>query len=54
MFFCFWIIAVLSEGLQTAFVFAIYFYSVGNPNILFFHIFVFNWKNSLENVPESA
>jgi hypothetical protein len=50
MLFCFLIIAVLSEGIQTAFVFARYFYSLCNAIILVFHIFVFNWKNNLENV----
>jgi len=38
MFFCFWIIAVLCEGIQTAFVFERYFYSVGDPIILVFYI----------------
>jgi DNA polymerase III psi subunit len=47
---CIYIIAVLSEGLQTAFVFAGCFYSLCNPVIIVFHTFVFNWKNSLENV----
>ena len=47
MHYCFWIIAVLSEGIQT---FARYFYFLCDPNILVFHTFVFDWKTSLENV----
>jgi len=54
MHFCFWIIAVLSEGTQTSSVFARYFYSLYNPVILVFHTFVFNWKTSLESVEESS
>ena len=34
MFFIFWIFTVLSEGIQTSFVFARYFYSLFNPIIL--------------------
>ena len=37
MCFCFWIIAVLSDGIQTYFVFARYFYSLCNPIIFVFH-----------------
>ena len=37
MCFCFWIIAVLSEGMQTSFVFARYFYYLCNSVILVFH-----------------
>ena len=54
MRFCFWTIAVLSEGIQTSFVFAKYFYSLCSPIILVFRTFVSNWKPSLENVEESA
>ena len=43
---CFWIIAVLSEGI----LFTIYFYSLCNPDIFLFHSFVFNCKTGLENV----
>jgi hypothetical protein len=35
MCLCFWIIAVLSEGVQTSFMFALYFYSLPDPVILF-------------------
>jgi len=54
MALCFSIIAVLSEGIRTAFVSANFFYSPSNLIIIFFHTFAFNWKNSLENVQESA
>jgi hypothetical protein len=47
---CFCIIAVISEGLQIALVFAGNFYSLCDPIIIVFHTFVFKWKNSLENV----
>ena len=36
MCFCFWISAVISEGIQTSFMFATYFYSLHNPIILVF------------------
>jgi hypothetical protein len=50
MCFYIWITGVLSEGTQTSFVFARYFYSLCNPVILVFHTCVVNWKSSLENV----
>jgi len=50
MHFCFRIIAVLSEGIQTPFVFARYFYFLCDSNILVFHTFILDWKTILENV----
>jgi len=50
MGFCFWMIAVLSEGIQPWFVRASYFYSLCNPVVPDFHSFVFNYKASLEKV----
>jgi hypothetical protein len=50
MGFCFWMIAVLSEGIQPWFVLARYFRSLCNPVVLVFHTFVFNYKAGLKNV----
>jgi len=37
MCFCFWIITVVSEGIQTSCLFARYFYSLCNQTIIIFH-----------------
>ena len=50
MHFCFWIIAVVSEGKQTSFMFARYFCSLCNSVSIVFHTFVFNLKTSLEKL----
>jgi len=50
MYFCLWIIAVLSEDIQAYLLIARYFYFLCKPIILVSHAFVFNWKASLENV----
>jgi hypothetical protein len=50
MCLCFWITAVLSEGVQTSFMFA-YFYSLRDPVILFdVSTFIFNWKTTFKNI----
>jgi len=36
MCFCFWITAIINEGIQASFMFATYFYSLHNPIILVF------------------
>jgi len=49
MCFCYWIIAVLSEDIQTPSVCNKISYSLCNPIIPVFHTSIFNWKTSFEN-----
>jgi hypothetical protein len=48
--FCLWIIVVPSEGIQTPFEFARYFYSFCSSIVLVFHAVSSNWKTNVENV----
>jgi len=48
--FCFWIVADLSEGVQTSFVLQGIFIPCVIQPFLFCIIFVFNWETSLENI----